>query len=94
MTLEEWDEIIVAQNNCCAICLQPETRKRTSRLMVDHCHKTNRFRGAICHRCNAALGYVKDNLLILDRIRLYLKRFGPTAEQYTIRAAVERDPLT
>lgn len=28
---------------------------------LDHCHVTNRFRGWLCHKCNAALGMAGDS---------------------------------
>jgi hypothetical protein len=41
---------------------------------LDHCHKTGRFRGWLCNRCNRGLGYFGDNTEGLQRAIEYLKR--------------------
>lgn len=41
--------------------------------VVDHCHKTNRFRGWLCHPCNRGLGNFKDNINTLQNAINYLK---------------------
>ena len=38
----------------------------------DHDHKTDKFRGWICHRCNWVLGLVKDNKELLELMIKYL----------------------
>ena len=43
-------------------------------LCFDHNHKTGKFRGWICHRCNFALGLVKDNTETLMALIEYLKK--------------------
>lgn len=43
-------------------------------ICLDHCHKTNKFRGWICRRCNFALGMVKDNTEILQGLIEYLNK--------------------
>lgn len=43
-------------------------------ICLDHDHKTNKFRGWICHRCNVALGMVKDNSETLIALAEYLKK--------------------
>jgi len=48
----------------------------TGRMCFDHCHKTGKFRGWICIRCNFALGYVRDNEEILLKMIDYLKNNG------------------
>ncbi len=45
-------------------------------ICFDHDHKTGKFRGWICHRCNVALGMVKDNSETLIALANYLKNNG------------------
>lgn len=51
----------------CPICLK---RKK---LLIDHCHKKNKFRGFICHHCNSLLGFSGDNINTLKNACKYLK---------------------
>lgn len=63
------------QNGCCKICNTSEANKRLiDALFIDHDHTTGNFRGLICHRCNAMLGYAKDNVGILEKAVEYLKQ--------------------
>jgi hypothetical protein len=41
---------------------------------VDHDHKTGRFRGILCNRCNVALGMVRDNPTVLLALVQYLSQ--------------------
>jgi hypothetical protein len=43
-------------------------------LGYDHDHKTGKFRGWLCTRCNCALGMVKDNTEILMALIEYIKK--------------------
>ena len=43
-------------------------------ICYDHDHKTGKFRGWICARCNSTLGFVGDNYEILINLAEYLKR--------------------
>jgi len=45
-------------------------------ICLDHDHKTNKFRGWICSRCNVALGMVKDNSELLIALANYIKTNG------------------
>jgi hypothetical protein len=44
------------------------------RLEVDHCHKTGKVRGYLCHWCNSGLGLFRENHLILKQAMAYLRR--------------------
>lgn len=44
----------------------------------DHCHKTNKFRGILCGRCNVVLGLIEDNRDIAFQLAAYLYRTKQT----------------
>lgn len=56
--------------NTCAIC------KKTDRnLVLDHDHKTDKFRGWLCDQCNKGIGQLSDDIDTLSQAILYLKNF-------------------
>ena len=59
------------QQNKCAICNQEPSTKRG--LHVDHCHKTGKVRGLLCHGCNVSLGNFKDDVSLLNNAIEYLR---------------------
>lgn len=63
-------EEILSRTTICKIC--GESRK----LHVDHCHKTGKFRGILCHKCNRALGFFKDDPALLRRAADYIDKYG------------------
>lgn len=73
LSLEDYDTMHAAQKGVCGICKLPEPRKG-GRLSVDHCHKTGKVRGLLCHNCNHALGNLKDSIPNLNSAIDYLKR--------------------
>lgn len=78
MTPEEYDRILIMQNEACAICKKNEKVKdsRTGiymRLSVDHCHKTNLNRGLLCLNCNILFGHAKESIEILQNAIEYAK---------------------
>lgn len=55
------------EDNKCVIC------NRTSRkLVLDHDHNTDKFRGWICNDCNSALGRFDDSINVLVNALNYL----------------------
>lgn len=69
---QDYDTMYKKQKGNCGICRQNE--KTFSRILcVDHCHKTGKVRGLLCHKCNAALGAFKDNIKILNAAIKWLK---------------------
>ena len=49
-----------------------------NRLVVDHCHDSNKVRGCLCHGCNVSLGFAKDDPEILFAIHKYAKKWMHT----------------
>jgi len=43
-------------------------------VQIDHCHSTNRIRGALCTRCNLSLGQLEDSPSLLRLMLGYLLR--------------------
>jgi hypothetical protein len=72
-----WDKdrvnaMLVAQGYVCAICGQPNPNGNN--LGLDHDHKTGIPREFLCHRCNSALGYVDDDVKLLEDMITYLNK--------------------
>ena len=65
--LEKYDEMLVKQNGCCAIC--GKTNNNGDRFCVDHSHKTGKIRSLLCYTCNSILGLVHEDI---DRLYKYI----------------------
>lgn len=72
ITLDQYNEMVEAQNGVCAICGEPPTivmgvksrrqgRAVRPRLVVDHCHETGKIRGLLCTPCNRGIGFLNDD---------------------------------
>jgi len=72
ITIEQYNEIFIKQNGCCKICNRHQSEFKRS-LAVDHCHKTNKVRGLLCHHCNAAIGHLFEDVFIMEKAISYLK---------------------
>lgn len=69
--LEMYDK---TKGNCeiCGIHFTKMTGRK-NKLNIDHCHKTNKVRGLLCHNCNLGLGNFRDDILILIKAIKYLQ---------------------
>lgn len=72
LTVETYEAILKEQKECCKICGRHKSEFKRN-LAVDHCHKTNRVRGLLCHHCNAAIGHLFENTEIMERAISYIK---------------------
>jgi len=72
ITQEQFDQMIINQNNKCKIC--SIEFKGTKFTHIDHCHDSNIVRGLLCNNCNLALGQFNDNTDILDNAIKYLQK--------------------
>ncbi len=62
----------VAAQGGCGIC---KTMTPTSRGWdVDHCHRTGKKRGILCHKHNLLLGLCDDSIQILENAIAYLRK--------------------
>lgn len=67
LTLDEFTKMLEDQNYSCLICSSAE------KLVVDHCHDTNKVRGILCNSCNLSLGWAKDNPDTLRKLAEYVE---------------------
>jgi hypothetical protein len=69
----------------CNICDAPEPKG--GRLCIDHCHKTGKIRGLLCHKCNRGIGFAKDDPNVLDAAAAYLRKYSTRANTEDTEAA-------
>jgi hypothetical protein len=71
--INRYNQYLELQEGKCAIC---GTNKYTNKdWCADHDHATNQPRGLLCGRCNAGLGYFKDNPEYLQSAINYLSKW-------------------
>ena len=61
--------------NTCELCCKPPEFGGLKRIVWDHCHDSDVFRGWICDRCNKVLGLVGDSVDLLQLMVGYLEAF-------------------
>lgn len=70
LSVEDFDLLLASQGGVCAICQNPECRRRLS---VDHDHLSGKIRGLLCDNCNNGLGRFQDSPDRLERAAKYLR---------------------
>lgn len=60
----------------CPICKKKTIPGVTSKVVLDHNHKTGQPRAWICDSCNTGLGRFKDDISIIENAINYLKQFN------------------
>ena len=71
--IDRYNEYLELQQGKCAICGTTEYTNKD--WCADHDHATNQPRGLLCGRCNAGLGYFKDNPEYLQSAINYLSKW-------------------
>lgn len=73
LTKAQYEQMLQAQGNGCAICGRAPEGSYPGMLHVDHCHETGRVRGLLCQVCNLTLGKFRDDPALFRRIADYLE---------------------
>lgn len=75
MSLQDYDNLLKAQNKGCAICGREDSGSVSSPwLHVDHCHATQKIRGLLCVSCNNGLGRFRDDPVKLRAAADYIEK--------------------
>jgi len=68
----DFKEKLCIYSNQMKKCLICNKEYPINKLMVDHCHNSNKIRGLLCRKCNLAIGCFYDDIKILNRAIVYL----------------------
>ena len=68
LTPEDYKRLFETQKGLCAVCKDSEATH------IDHCHKTGRVRGLLCHQCNAGIGLLRDSVNTLQAAIDYISK--------------------
>ena len=71
---ESLAQIFIKQNGVCAICAEQISLRNDRFTHLDHCHKSKKFRGILCTKCNTGLGKFNENVAVLQNAILYLEK--------------------
>lgn len=76
LTPQAFNDLLASQGGVCASCKGSEWGGKYGVPTVDHDHTTGSVRGILCHWCNAAVGYVRDDPKRADSVARYLREHG------------------
>jgi hypothetical protein len=75
ITAEQYYEMLDEQEGKCAICKSDSPnseRIESGKLFIDHCHDTQKVRGLLCAKCNFGIGYLNDDVNLLQSAIEYI----------------------
>lgn len=88
ISVRDYQEMLEKQNYLCCICNGPGflmAGHHRLKLVVDHCHKTGRVRGLLCHNCNRALGLFQDRSDFCSKASQYLEGATTISKESTLK---------
>lgn len=85
MTLNQFNDLIRQQNNCCGICGEKfdEIPNSAKCPCVDHDHdpEVKKIRGLLCHTCNSGIGGLHDDPILIEKAIAWIKNSGPSYKE-------------
>ena len=69
--LIEYNDMLVKQNNVCALCNKPFNGQTP---FVDHCHKTGKIRGLVHNKCNLLIDFYERYKDVIPLCEPYLNK--------------------
>ena len=74
LSVDEYEQMHITQNNKCAICGNEGGNTRSTRLFVDHNHKTGKIRELLCPKCNMHLAVIEQGIPKIIEFAKYLHK--------------------
>ena len=74
ISLEQWKQMLTAQNESCAICDKKFLDWKN--IHTDHNHTTGQVRQLLCYRCNSAIGFFEEDVSMLAKAIDYLNKWN------------------
>jgi hypothetical protein len=72
MTVEDYINMYEHQDGVCAICTKKPKQKD---FYIDHDHVTGKVRALLCKHCNCALGFFRDDSILMNKAIHYINFF-------------------
>jgi len=73
ISVEEYNKMLEEQEGRCFLCEKTHSRRM---LNVDHCHTSGKIRRLLCDRCNMAMGLIKDDAALANKMAGYINAFS------------------
>lgn len=89
VSADRYQEMVIEAGDKCQLCGTKESGRNADKFRVwnvDHCHRSGRVRGLLCHLCNIGLGHLEN----------FLRKTGHAdVERYLgySLSSVEREPI-
>lgn len=75
LTEAEVRDMAESQGWKCDICGDKLVEKEgRAYYTIDHCHRTGKNRGLLCHKCNRGIGFLNDDITIVEKAVQYLRK--------------------
>lgn len=75
--IQQYNDLVNSQENKCKICGNLPNKEgpiQNQSLHIDHCHKTDKVRGLLCHLCNRGIGLFRERIDLIENAVEYLKK--------------------
>lgn len=77
ITLKDYKAMVASQGGVCAICgRRPSGNGVNKRLFIDHNHSTKKIRALLCSNCNFAIGHMRDDASLAQKMADYLRSYA------------------
>lgn len=76
LSVNEFNDMLLEQKQCCAICKIHISKSVRNKLVVDHNHKNGKVRKLLCYNCNNMIGFCEEKIDIIKNAIKYLEKYA------------------